>query len=431
MGNIIGIRREDKSRWEKRVPLTPQHIRALKEKHSIEFMLQPSKIRAFPDEDYHQAGAKIQEDLSPCPIILAIKETPKGFFEYGKTYIFFAHVIKGQSHNMPMLRRILEFKCQLIDYEKITDKKGRRFLFFGKYAGLAGIVDSLWALGERLKWEGISNPFSEISPTHYYKNLEEVKEEIGKLGKTISEDGLDPQLLPFVCGIAGYGNVSKGVQEILDLLPVKKVTPKELPSLPKNPNAIYKVVFKEEDMVEPISNHKFDLQDYYNNPERYRSKFTKYIPYLTLLMNCIYWDDRYPRLVTKDYLKELYDEKNLPRLRVIGDISCDIEGAIECTLHPTNPDNSLFVYDPFTQEAIDGYKVKGPVIMAIDNLPCELPFEASTYFSGVLKPFIPEIAGADFSVPFEKCRLPEKIKKAVIVYKGELTPDYKYIEEYL
>lgn len=429
---MIGIRREDKNRWERRTPLIPDHIRELKESHLIEFILQPSKIRAFPDREYIKAGAEVRDDLSPCATILAIKEIPVGFFEHGKTYIFYAHVIKGQAHNMPMLRRMLELKCQLIDYERVTDEKGRRLLFFGRYAGYAGIIDSLWALGERLRWEGVSNPFSEIKPTHRYKNLEELKRGVKKVARRITEEGLEPSLTPFVCGITGYGNVSKGVQEILDLLPIREVSPEGLTSLPKTPHIIYKVVFKEEDIVEPSSEgYSFDLQDYYDNPERYRAKFPKYVSYLTLLMNCIYWDDRYPRLVTKDYLKELYGGKSPPRLRVIGDISCDVEGAVECTIHPTNPDNPVFVYDPFTQATIDGYKGRGPVVMAIDNLPCEIPVEASTYFSGVLKPFIPAIAAADFSPPFEKCRLPEEIKRAVIVYNGELTPGYKYIERYL
>jgi len=428
---MIGIRREDKNRWERRTPLIPQHIRELRENHSIDFIVQPSEIRIFSERDYYKAGAIIQEDLSPCPVILGIKEIPKDFFEYGKTYIFFAHVIKGQPHNMPMLKRLLELNCQLIDYERITDERGRRILFFGRYAGLAGIVDSLWALGKRLEWEGIPTPFTQLRPTHSYRDLQKIREEFLKLSRRIKEEGLNSSLLPFICGITGYGNVSKGVQELLDILPVKGIAPNDIGSLPKDPHTIYKVVFKEEDMVEPIHNHQFELQDYYNNPERYRSKFQKYIPYLTLLINGIYWDSRYPRLLTKSYLRELYSKSKLPRLRVIGDISCDIEGAIECTLHPTSPDNPVFVYDPFTQEAIDGYKGRGPVVMAIDNLPCELPLESSIYFSGVLKPFIPEIARANFSVSFERCRLPEEIKRGVIVYKGELTPEYKYIERYL
>ncbi|MDH5185947.1 MAG: hypothetical protein OEW70_02650, partial [candidate division WOR-3 bacterium] len=260
------------------------------------------------------------------------------------------------------------------------------------------------------------------------------KQAISGVGKKIAEDGLDASLLPLVCGITGYGNVSQGAQEIFDLLPFEEIKPKELFELfaKKNfsKNQLYKIVFREEDMVEPIAKTDvFQLPDYYTHPEKFRSVFERYIPYLTSLVNCIYWDNRYPRLVTKHFLKLVF--KSEPRLRVIGDISCDIEGSIEATVKATSPDNPVFVYDPLTNRAFNGVVGKGPVIMAIDNLPCEIPKDASVYFSNILKPFVPAIAQADFSTSFERCDLPPEIKKGVIVYQGELTPDYKYIEKYL
>lgn len=427
----IGIRREDKNEWERRVPLIPEHAKELKQTHAIEVWLQPSQIRIFQDKDYISAGAVICEDLSRCPIIFAIKEIPVEFFEPSKTYVFFSHTIKGQPHNMAMLKRMMELKCQLIDYEKVVDEHGKRLIFFGRFAGLAGMIDTLWALGRRLKYEGIDNPFSEIRKTHEYVSLEEAKDEIANVGKKIATLGLPNSLTPFICGFLGYGNVSKGAQEIIDLLPIKEIEPKVIGSA-LTESCIYKVVFKEEDMVElKIKNKKskFDLQDYYDHPEKYKSVFEKYIPYLTLLINCIYWDARYPRFVTKKYLKKLY--RGSPKLKVIGDISCDIDGAIECTLHPTTPANPVFVYDPFTEKATLGVEGVGPVVLAVDNLPCELPRESSIYFSGRLMNFIPQIAGADFSVDFEHCNLPREIKDAVILYHGELTPNYKYMEKFL
>jgi len=153
----IGIRREDKNRWERRVPLIPKHVKELIESHGIDVTLQPSSIRIFSDEEYLQAGAKIQEDLSACHIIFAVKEIPADFFQPGKTYVFFSHTIKGQKKNMPMLKRMMELGCNLIDYEKVIDEKGRRLIFFGRHAGLAGMIDTLWALERRLTWEGTSN----------------------------------------------------------------------------------------------------------------------------------------------------------------------------------------------------------------------------------------------------------------------------------
>jgi alpha-aminoadipic semialdehyde synthase len=435
MKACIGIRREDKSRWERRVPVTPEDARKLKEEHGIEVWVQPSPIRVFSEEEFTQAGAIVQEDLSPCPVILAVKEMPLDFFESGKTYVFFAHVIKGQPYNMPMLKKMLELGCNLIDYEKVTDEKGRRLIFFGQHAGIAGMIDTLWALGQRLDWEGIPNPFSQLCHTYEYKDLAEAKEAVSKLGEKIKTEGLPEVVTPLICGVAGYGNVARGVWEILDLLPVEEIEPKDVAPLAEGSdykaNVIYKVVFKEEHTVEPISpDHQFELQDFYDHPEKYRGKFERYVPYLTLIVNCIYWEEKYPRLVTKEYLKQLYGAGK-PRLRVIGDISCDIEGAIECTVRSTEPDEPVFVYNPFTGEATDGYEGEGPVMMAVDILPSELPRDASVDFSAVLREFIPAIAKTDFSIPFEQLELPPEIKRAVIAYHGELTPDYRYIEEFL
>jgi alpha-aminoadipic semialdehyde synthase len=134
-------------------------------------------------------------------------------------------------------------------------------------------------------------------------------------------------------------------------------------------------------------------------------------------------------LVTKEYLKHLYGQKN--RLKVIGDISCDINGAIECTVRTTNPSNPTFVYDPFNDRAIQGFEGNGPVVLAVDNLPCELPRESSSYFSGILKEFILEIATTDFSVDFDRCDLSPPVKNAVILYHGGLTPNYQYMKKFL
>jgi len=430
---MLGIRREDKNQWERRVPLIPQHIKELKEHHGIETIIQPSSIRVFSEETYEAEGALVQEDLSSCPVVFAVKEVPIDFFESGKAYVFFSHTIKGQKYNMPMLKKMMDLGCTLIDYEKIADEQDRRLVFFGRYAGLAGMIDTLWAFGQRMKSKGIDSPFNEIKQTIQYTNhLPEIKEHFKNIGKNMEQQGIPESLMPLIVGFAGYGNVSKGAQEILDILPVKEISPKEIKTVYDNPSnkCIYKVVFKEEDMVEPISpDDSFDLQDYYNHPEKYRSIFEKYIPDLTILMNCIYWNNKYPRLVTKDFVKN-HATANL-RLQVIGDISIDINGAIEFTEKATSPDNPVFVYDPLTNSICDGYEGDGIVIMGIDNLPCELPKESSQAFSESLLPLVPAIVKADFSVDFENLTLPFEIKNAVILHRGKLTPDYQYINKFL
>ncbi|RMH73939.1 MAG: hypothetical protein D6675_01260 [Gemmatimonadetes bacterium] len=436
MKAMIGIRREDKNQWERRVPLVPAHVKSLIEEDEIEVWVQPSSIRVFTDDEYRAVGAKVHEDLSLCPVIFAVKEIPMYMFEPHKTYVFFSHTIKGQDYNMPMLKKMMSLKCNLIDYEKITDDQGRRLIFFGKYAGLAGMVETLWTLGKRLAWESIANPFETVKHAYEYPTLADAKAAIAGVGAVIRDQGFDKKLAPFVIGFAGYGNVSQGAQEILEGLPVIEVRPDELAEVyaraKEDTHHVYKVVFYEHDLVEPkVAGVSFDLQDYYQHPEKYRSKFEPYVPYLTVLINGIYWTEDYPRLLSKDFVRELYSDKETPTLRVVGDISCDIEGSIECTTHATKPDKPAFVYNPFDGWSTDGYEGVGLVMMAVDNLPCELPRESSTAFSEGLKPFVKAIATADFSGPFEECNLPPEIRRAVILYQGELTPDYKYMEAFL
>lgn len=436
MGSCAGIRREDKSKWERRTPLTPSHVKELIDGHGIHFIVQPSRIRVFKDSEYEATGAVVQEELSQCKTIFAVKEIPIDLLQPGRTYVFFAHVVKGQAHNMPMLARLMELNCSLIDYEKVVDTSGRRLIFFGRHAGLAGAVETLRALGDRLRHEGIESPFTDIKHAFEYTDLHAIEQSVKEVGEKISGGKLPPTLAPLVIGIAGYGNVGKGAMHIIDLLPHVEVSASELPGLfsesVTRKDIIYKVVFKEEDTVEPISaEREFELKDYFAHPEKYKGRFETYLPYLTALVNAVYWEKRYPRLVTKQALKNLFESTEGPRLRVIGDISCDMEGSIEPTVRATNPGSPCYVYDPTSDTTRDGHEGNGIVIMAVDNLPCEIPDESSVYFSTILKEFVPTIVKADYSKRFDSLNLPPEIKRAVILHQGRLAPDYSYLKEFL
>lgn len=434
MQHCIGVRREDKSDWERRTPITPAVAAELQEQHGIQVIVQPSPQRAFSAAEYEAAGAQIQEDLSGCPVVLGIKEIPKGAFLPGQAYIFFAHVIKGQPFNMPMLQRMLDLGCTLIDYEKVTDDAGRRLIFFGWHAGVAGMLETLWALGQRLAWQGIANPFTSLRRAYDYHDIAEAKEAVQQIGEAIRRDGLPATLAPLTIGVAGYGNVARGVWEILDLLPVQRVQPgdlRDLAALRYSTNVIYATTFREEHLAAPLAaDAAFDLQHYYATPRAYRSNFEQYLPHLSVLVNAIYWDPRYPRLVTKDYLRQTC-AAGPPKLQVIGDISCDIDGAIECTVKGTEPGEPNFVYSPLTGEVADGVAGEGVVVMAVDILPSELPRDASEYFGHVLLPYVPALASADYTAPFADLALPAELKRAVIVHRGKLTPDYAYLAQHL
>ena len=437
MNHTIGIRREDKNKWERRVPVIPADMAALIRDNGLQFVVQPSPIRVFRDPEYEQAGARVDETLDRCGVVLAVKEIPTALLREGVIYVFFSHTTKGQPYNMDMLRRLLALNCTLIDYERIVDTAGKRLILFGRHAGLAGMIDTLWSLGRRLAHEGLRpNPWEALQPAHRYADLDAAKTHLEGIAAGIAREGLPRSILPLVVGFAGYGNVSAGAQEILDVLPVKTMEPEELAALHARKNfdsrKIYKVVFREEHMVAPIDGESvFDLDEYYHHPDRYRSRFTTYLPYLTVLMNCIYWDTPYPRLITKAALKEHYAAGGPCRLKAIGDISCDIGGAIEVTTRTTTPDNPVYVYTPETDRTVDGVAGHGPVVMAVDNLPCEFPREASAQFSQALKPFLPALAAADYRRPFEQLDLPAAIKNAILVYQGEFTPGYTFMQAFL
>lgn len=435
MTHIIGIRREDKNKWEQRVPLVPDHVQELQQKHDLTILVQPSKIRSYNDESYRKVGATITEDLSDASVIFAVKEIPVSLLQKNKTYVFFSHTIKGQNYNMSMLKKMMELKCTLIDYERIVDENNRRLIFFGRYAGIAGMVDTFWGFGKRLFSEHkIKTPFNKIKQAYQYESLRKLKQHFTTIGKHIETHGLPEFINPLIVGFAGYGNVSKGAQEILDLLPFVELQPQQLKTVfdDPDPHTLYKVVFKEEDMVQPKNpSNPFQLQDYYQYPEKYTSTFEQYIPYLSILINAIYWDERYPRLITKHYLKSTLESPQNLRLHIIGDISIDIDGAIEPTAKATTPDDPVYVYDPKTDMITDGCKGEGIAVMAVDNLPCELPKDSSRSFSEILWHFVPAIANTDYSKLFDQLPLPAEIKKATILHNGQLTPQYTYINKYL
>ncbi len=436
MANRIGIREEDKNVWEKRAPLVPEDVARLG-REGVEIWVQSSGRRAFSDEEYARAGARVVPDVSPCEVVLGVKEMPAAFFREGGAYAFFSHTIKGQPYNMGMLRTLVEKGTTLLDYELIRDDRDRRLIFFGRYAGLAGMVDALWALGKRLEAQGIgANPFADLRPAHAFGELQGAREEIQALGEKIASGGIPGEIAPLVVGIAGYGHVSQGAQEILGLLPLVEVSPEELPRFLRAQgnlrDKVVKVVFKEEDLVAPAEEGRsFDLREYYDHPERYKPVFASHLPSLTLLVNAIFWTPRYPRLATREDLAGLFQGEGTPRLRLVADISCDIDGPLACTVRETDSGDPVYVYDPLTGEAPSGFRGRGIAVLAVGNLPAEIPRDSSRGFSAALSPLVPLLASADLSGPLAASGLPPELVRAVILWKGEFTPAYRYMESFL
>ncbi len=430
----IGVRREDKSPFERRAALTPAHVRRAREELGLEMVVQPSPIRIFTDQEYVDAGAVLSEDLSTCGIVLGVKEVPSDLLQPDQTYAFFSHTIKGQAHNMEMLRTLMGRGCTLVDYERIVDEHGRRLVFFGYYAGLAGMLDTLWALGQRVAVDGIESPFSALERAYLYHDLDEARAAVEEVGRGIRVKGIPYDLQPLVIGYAGYGNVSRGAQSIGDHLPTVEVTPEDLAAGNLGDThparTVYKVVFKEEHMARRADGGAFLLQEYYDHPELYEGCFEDHLDRLSVLINCIYWEERYPRLITLDKIRSMWTD-GPPRLRVVGDISCDIDGSVEATIKATTVGKPVFVWDVDEGTILDGVEGRGPVIMAVDILPAELPRDSSRHFGDSLMPFLKQMAELDASVPFERAEILPEIRKACLVWDGRFTPEFQFMEDFI
>ena len=421
--NSIGIPAEHKNIHERRAALVPHDVGELVRQGSV-VSVQRSNIRIFKESEYERVGAQIVDGPPDSDIIVGVKERPINEID-GRWYMIFSHTIKGQPYNMPALRKYIETGSTLIDYELIKDVSGRRLVAFGRFAGIAGMNDTLYVLGEKLYMQGIKTPFWYFRPANTYHNVEDMFLHLSMLQDRVLDYTWDG---PFVIGIAGYGRVSMGAQEVLRSLNIREIHVEDLPKL--NKKGVYFVVFREEHLVERRTDGGFDLQEYYNHPELYRSIFDRHLPYLDVFMNCIYYEDRYPALVDRDLLLRLDAEGRL-KLKVIGDISCDIKGAVRFTTHCTASDSPAFTYlfdiDKFSQWILP----HGITVMAVDNLPAELARDSSTEFSRTILPYIQELIRADLKAPFDKLDLPEELLRAIIVYHGELVPSYRYLEKYL
>ncbi|MFH0882699.1 MAG: bifunctional lysine ketoglutarate reductase /saccharopine dehydrogenase family protein [bacterium] len=435
-GKHIGIRREDKSELERRAPLTPNDVAELVRDHRIQVSIEPSDTRIFPDSAYREAGATLTDDLSDCDLIVGIKEVPVERLIDGKPHLFFSHTAKGQPYNMPLLASVLMKNVTLLDYELVTDEDGLRLIAFSYQAGQAGTINSLWALGQRLLAKGIDSPLTTLEQSiRYQGGLAEAKEAMHRVGDQIHKQGLPAAVSPLIIGITGEGRVAGGARDVLDVMNPVELTIEQLQDgealAGLSGHEVYVVYFNMEYFLERIDGGDgFDFDEYTQHPERYRSNFSRYLPSLTVMVNGIYWDERFPKLVTLDDAKRLYTDDD-PKLLVIGDITCDVGGSVETTVKATLPDNPVYVYLPETGQIRDGFEGEGLLMMTVDILPSEIPETSSVHFGAMLKPLLPALAEVDFSQPFDKLELPPAFRLSVIAHQGQLTPPFRYLLHHL
>ncbi len=429
---VVGLLRESKKR-EHRAPLVPSDVKWLNDR-GIEVEVERSRNRIFSDKEYRSNGAGIVDRIQNASLLVGIKEPRVHDLHSKKIYMVFSHTSKGQAHNMPLLKACLKKRITLIDYEKIVDLNGARLVYFGRFAGICGIVDSLHYLGRRLESRNIKSPFSLIRPSYEYSSLRELKRSMEKAGRLILKQGFGKDLSPFIIGITGHGNVAKGVQEILDLLDPVEIHPDNMMHFIKNKSArnrrLYKIVFLREEKFRSKDGNGFYSEEYLKHPDKFESNLDMYLPFLNMLVHTSYWDSRFPRLVTRKMIHDLSGKKPF-RLEFISDLSCDIKGAIEITSKTTAPDRATYTYNPVTGKYVDGYRSKGVTILAVDNLPAELPRDASDDFSGLIRDHVYQIAAHGVTDITGHMAIPAEIRRAVVAQGGKLMKSYSYLRKYV
>lgn len=428
---VVGILREYKEN-ERRTPLTPADVAWLK-KRFIGVEVEASSQRVFTDKEYVRAGASCVDRLRRATLILGVKEPDVATMQGDKIYMVFSHTVKGQEQNMPLLKACLKNNITLIDYEKITDKEERRLVYFGRFAGICGCIDALCYLGKKFEATGVVTPLARIRPAHQYRRLSRAREAIADVAAELRRKGLSRHIAPMIVGITGHGNVSQGVIDILRIFRPVEIHPKDMGGFVREGrwrrNQIYQIIFDREEKLRAKDGTGFYFEEYLQDPNAFESNMDRYLPHINLLIHTSYWDKRYPRLVSKEMIRKISGKKN--RLSFIADLSCDVKGSIELTYRTTMEDNPVYTYNPKTRIYIDGYDTEGIAILARDNLPTELPRDASEDFSGLIREYVYQIAAHGIRDVTNHVALPQELRRAVITQDGKLTKPYAYLKKSL
>ena len=393
----IGVIREGKMPRDRRVPFTPEQCLAIEKIFDAEVYVQPSDWRCYTNEEYASKGVKMREDLSECDVLLGIKEVPLAEMIPGKKYLFFSHTIKKQPHNQKLIKAMLEKKIQMIDYECLTDIHHNRIIGFGHYAGIVGAYNGILGYGKKY------NIF-DLKRAHECHDRAEMREEFRKI-----------RLPNIKVIVTGNGRVANGAIELLGGLHLRRITPFEFTNFSFR-EATYSQLHSN-NYNEPIDGSVWDTNTFYAHPEKFRSTFGKYTKHCDLLIHCSYWDPRAPKLFTKEEMRSPEF-----RISVIADVTCDINGSIPSTSRASSIADPFYGYDPVTESEGPAFSNNTITVMAVDNLPCELPRDASEDFGKeLIEKVLPSLAGEDKDT---------LIERGSIVKDGKLMPKFEYLSDY-
>jgi alanine dehydrogenase len=396
----LGIIREGKTPPDKRVALSPEQCEYILNNYpDVEVFVQKSEIRKFKDDQYAKLGVAVVETVEDCDVLIGVKEVPINELISNKKYIFFSHTFKEQPYNRDLLKAILAKKIQLIDWEVITNAKGQRLIAFGRYAGIVGCYNGFLAYGLKHSLYSLKRANECEDRSEMEAQLENIK-------------------LPsnFKLVITGSGRVGGGALEIIHKMNMKEVSPAEF--LTKSFNEPVFTQLNVGDYNKRKDGNSFNKKEFFNDPLNYESDFLKYAKVANMYVACHYWDSRAPFIFTRE------DAKNKDwNISLVADVSCDIDCAVASTLRPSTIADPLYGYNPNTEQEDDFYSNETIGVMAVDNLPCELPKDASVDFGKMFIEHVLEpLRGND----------PENIiARASETKDGKLTSYFSYLEEYV
>lgn len=395
----FGIIKERKNPPDRRVVFTPEELVRLQNEHPDAIIkVESSDIRVFADEEYTRLGIEVAEDISDCEVFFGVKEIPVDYLIPNKKYFFFSHTIKKQPYNRRLLQAILEKNIELYDHETIVDADNKRLIGFGRYAGIVGAYNGFRAFG--IKYELFNLPKAET--------LNGKEDLIVRLRR---------QILPNLkIVLTGHGKVGMGAKEILDGMKIKQV------SVDDFLNKVYsQPVYTQIDVLDynkRLDGQILDNKDFYSNPQAYTSNFERFTKVADIFMAGHFHGNNAPDILTQDMLKAA-DCK----IKVVADISCDVDGPIACTIKASTIAEPFFGYLPSEHKEVPYTHPGSIMVMSVDNLPCELPKDASEGFGEMfMKHVIPAFFNGDKDGILQRAKITEN---------GKLTPRFAYLQDYV
>jgi len=395
----FGIIKERKATPDKRVVFTPDELARMKQLHQgISVKVESSDIRAFSDEEYRNMNIEVANDISDCDLFFGVKEVPVEHLIPNKSYFFFSHTVKKQPHNRKLLQALLEKNIDFYDHETIVDAHNRRLIGFGKYAGFVGAYNSFRAFG--IKFELFKLPKA--------ASLSGKQDMIAHLKRLV--------LPPIKIVNTGTGKVGSGVKEILDAIKIKEVSVENY--LTKNYTQPVYVQIDVLDYNIRKDGQVIDFTDFFQNPQEYVSNFERFTKVSDIYITGHFHGNGAPDILTRDMLKA----KDC-KIKVVGDISCDVNSSVACTLRSSTIDEPIYGYLPIENKEVDVFHPAAIVVMAVDNLPCELPREASEGFGEMfMEHVIPAFFNGDKDGILQRAKMTEN---------GKLTSRFSYLQDFV